>query len=85
MASLDLTVILFDRLNLLVKLGSDVLEFFWGFFSRSTRVQAILEISFIGLFSIQQVSHYGAQLLGLGLCLHGRALERELLRGPAIL
>lgn len=47
-------------------------------------MQAILEISSIGLFSIQQVPHCRAQQLGLGLCLCGLALEREVLRGPAI-
>lgn len=58
MESLHLTVILFERWNL-VKLVFDLLELFLVYFSRSVRGQALLEISSFGLPSgTRHVPHH---------------------------
>lgn len=79
MESLYPNVILSKRLKLLVDLGSAC----WNSFLRCQSA-AILEIPPIGLSSILQVPPHQAQLLGLGLHLHSQALERKVLRGPAV-
>lgn len=73
-----LSVILFERLNLLVKLASGLLEI--SLFPEVPESKPFCKYYPFGLFGIQKVPLHRAQLLGLGLCLHSRALGREVHR-----